>query len=100
MKFLQTLVVFASLIFAPVYASDHEVLVAKNEVGGLIVLTTAECPIDQMKDSNISFTTFTNGIVYGCWFLYENMIHVAWVTPQGLHRATYDPSIFKVEKIA
>lgn len=89
----------AALCFKPVYASDHEVLVTENNQGGYIILTAVDCPIEEMTGSKVSATTFGDNAVYGCWFLHNGKVYIAWVTNQGIHRAEYDPSIFRVEKV-
>jgi hypothetical protein len=99
MKFLYTLFVMAVFGLSPVHASDHEVLVTENGRGGYIILTAADCPIEEMSGSKVSATTFGENVVYGCWFVFDNVIYVAWVTPQGILRAQYDPSLFRVEKV-
>jgi hypothetical protein len=99
MKFLYTLFAMAVIAFSPVHASDHEVLVTENDMGGHIILTSYTCPMVQMSESFVAVTTSTDFVVYGCWFLYDNQIFVAWVTPEGLHRAQYDPELFRPEKV-
>jgi hypothetical protein len=100
MKFLQTLVVFASLIFAPVYASDHVVLSAKNELGGTILLTFIDCPIEEMKGSKISIIIQPSiEEIYGCWFPHEETIYAAWIYQGRLHKTEYDSAIFKKENV-
>jgi opacity protein-like surface antigen len=100
MKFLKTLFVMAALCFSSAQAADHEVWVTKNELGGTIILTGAECPVAEMKGSKISMIAQApDTVVYGCWFVLENVIFVAWFYQGQVHKGQYDPAIFVKERV-
>jgi hypothetical protein len=99
MKFLYTLFAMAVIAFSPVHAADHEVLVAKNDAGGIIMLTSYDCPIDAMKGSKISVIVQSDFQVYGCWFVMDQIVYVAWFYEGRVHKVEYDPGIFVREKV-
>jgi len=100
MKFLKTLFVMAALSFSSVYAANSEVWVTKNEVGGTIILTGAECPVAEMKGSKISMIAQPpDTVIYGCWFMLENVIFIAWFHQGQVHKGQYDPAVFVKERM-
>jgi hypothetical protein len=81
------------------YANDHEVLVARNELGTRITLTNHDCHIKELKGSKIAVTSDTIKQVFGCWFKYNGKIYAAWFYEGNVYKEEYDPSVFVTEKL-
>lgn len=96
-RLLKTLFVMASFCIGTVLASDYEVYVAKNKMGGKITLTFVDCPISELKGSKISVTRSNDKKVYGCWFLHEKKVYVSWFDPDGTQLVEYDIKLFTRE---
>lgn len=71
------------LLLALLLAADMvhagNIATMKNQAGGLIYLTDAKTR--DCKDGRAVYATSSSGgSTWGCWFLIDDMIHVAWDT--------------------
>ena len=91
------LIAISSISFA---MRSDEVLVAKNQLDGVISLMYDECPISYLRGSKIAITTDGKMTVFGCWISDENKIHVLWFPENSPSvKVDYDFGEFKLEKI-
>jgi hypothetical protein len=69
------------------------VATAKNNDGGLFVLTDIPC---EKKNTRLAYTTSDSKTTkMGCWFVDDNFVHIIW-DQVGLR--SYDFSIWKMAK--
>lgn len=97
MRILKSLFVMAAFCISTAFASDYEVYVAENQMGGRIVLTFIDCPLEELKGSKISVSRNEEKQIYGCWFLHNGTIYVAWFHEGNVHKKEYSPKIFTKE---
>jgi hypothetical protein len=99
MKIIHTVLMALSLLFGSAYASDHEVWVAKNEMGGTILLTALDCPLPDTKGAKAGIIIQGDIKVYGCWFADGNKINAFWLINNQVIQSTYDLRQFAKELI-
>lgn len=99
MKIIQSVILALSFIIGSAYASEHEILVADNELGGKILLTFIDCPLEDSKGAKTGVILHGNAKIYGCWLYDKNTIQAFWIIQGQLVRVVYDKAIFKKEKI-
>jgi hypothetical protein len=99
MKIIQSVILALSFIIGSAYASEHEILVAENELGGKILLTYIDCPLEDSKGAKTGVILHGEAKIYGCWFYDKNTIQAFWIIQGQLVKVVYDRSLFKKEKV-
>jgi hypothetical protein len=97
MKIIQSVILALSFIVGSAYASEHEILVAENELGGKIMLTYIDCPIENTGGAKAGVVLQGDAKIYGCWFYDNNTIQAFWIIQGQLVKVVYDRSVFTKE---
>ena len=93
-------IIIAAILLAlssGVFASD--IYMQKNSLGGEIILTEQACPFPDAEKFLFAYTQFEELRIVGCWFVFQNVVHVVWQAPSGPEHREYNPADFTLQKI-
>lgn len=99
MQIIRNLLLASIFLFGSAHANDYEFLVAKNKMGGQIMLSFIDCPIEGLSGAKAAVIVQGSDRIYGCWVLVDTQVHAIWFNQGEVAKVEYDIRLFKKELV-